>query len=164
MIVRMLSNWARYSPKMLWQGIFPGHRRACQNPAKIAEIRGNKSTREFRRGNYFPGIIFSGGGDKTITGPLAAAERLTGRLGVKRTPRARVRLPKDQRIFAPHLFQHEALEDLKRRIGSAPPPFGAGAGRRAELGTLERLRKRGEEGRKRACFMAGGRQMWSSDA
>jgi hypothetical protein len=46
--------------------------------------------REFLLGNYF--LVFSGGGDKTITGPRGAARRLNTRLGVNahgRGPRHR---------------------------------------------------------------------------
>jgi hypothetical protein len=46
---------------------------------KCGEI---KIPENFCRGIIFPNYFFSGGGDATITGPLGAAERLTGRLGV----------------------------------------------------------------------------------
>jgi hypothetical protein len=83
------------------EGAFSGFRRILPKSWKIAEcgkIKPRISAREL-----FSRNIFSGGGDKTITGPLGAAERLTGRLGVKRTPRARGFAYQDQRVFAPHL-------------------------------------------------------------
>jgi hypothetical protein len=45
-------------PAMLRKGIFFGARHTCQNRGKIGEMRGNKNTREFLPGNYFPELFF----------------------------------------------------------------------------------------------------------
>jgi hypothetical protein len=72
---------AQYSPKMVWQDIFPGHRRACQNHRKIEKCWKIK-TGNFHPGIYSPGITFSGGGDKTITGRRGKRVAPAARLGV----------------------------------------------------------------------------------